>query len=69
MYCRAVWNKLRVTSAARSESFIENVAVSTAKGELYLAFSLSLMRPEPWQTTLSAIFPGKHKQGLTQCVA
>ena len=69
IYCRAVSNRLRVTSAHRSLSRILNVAVSTANGEPYFAVSCGLMRPEPWQTTLLASLPGRHRQGLTQCVA
>ena len=56
-YCRAVSNRLRVTSATTSEPVILNVAVSTAKGLLYCLMSSSRMRPEPWQTTLSACLP------------
>src|SRR5205807_9114887 len=53
-YWRAVSKRLRVTSATTSLPLILNVAVSIAKGELYFLISSVRMRPEPWQTTLSA---------------
>src|SRR5262249_26635564 len=68
-YCRAVSNRLRVTSATTSESRILNVAVSTANGLLYFLISSSRMRPEPWQTTLSACLPRIARHRLAQCVA
>src|SRR5207237_139766 len=75
-YCLAVSKRLRVTSATTSEPLILNVAVSRAKGLLYFLINSSRIRPDPWQTTLSAsaIFPlagslRMARQGLTQCVA
>ena len=73
-YCRAVSNRLRVTSATTSLSRIVNVADCTANGLPYFPTSDSRMRPEPWHTTLSASagLPGSLKMarhGLTQCVA
>src|SRR5439155_19374235 len=73
-YCRAVSKRLRVTSATTSEPLILNVAVSIAKGLLYFLTRSSRMRPEPWQTTLSARAGGPGldriaRQGLTQWVA
>src|SRR5262245_38332904 len=73
-YCRAVSNRLRVTSAHTSEPLIVKVAVSMANGLLYFLISSSRMRPEPWHVTLSASagLPGFDRiarHGLTQWVA
>ena len=68
-YCRAMSKRLRVTSATTSESLILNVAVSIANGLPYFGISSSRIRPEPWQTTLSACLPRIARHGLTQCVA
>src|SRR5205085_1343731 len=75
-YCRAVSNSERVTSATTSEPRILNVAVSIANGLLYFWINSSRMRPEPWQTTLSACASSRFagllriaRHGLTQCVA
>src|ERR1041384_8359450 len=73
-YCRAVSKSDRVTSATTSEPLILNVAVSIANGLLYFLTRSSRMRPEPWQTTLSANagWPGFDRiarHGLTQWVA
>src|SRR5439155_8004417 len=75
-YCRAVSKRERVTSATTSLPLILNVALSTANGELYFWISSSRIRPDPWQTTLSAsascFFAGSDRiarHGETQCVA
>src|SRR5207249_4202447 len=73
-YCRAVSNSDRVTSATTSDPLTLNVAVSTANGLLYFLIRSSRMRPDPWQTTLSAWaallgLDRIARHGLTQWVA